>query len=256
MSRAFLWATSILILAFLLTPILIIVPMSFSAAEFLEFPPHGLSLHWYVKYFNSAAWLDATWVSIKVALGATALASVLGTLASFGLTRGNFRGKNLLSALMLAPLIIPGVVIAVALYLLLARVGLVGSTLGLILADTTIALPFVIINLTTSLKLFDRNLERAAASAGASPLRTFYHVTLPMIKPGFVAGALFAFMASFDELIIAIFLSGPATTTLPKRMWDSVLLETDPVIAAISTLLILGTVLVLVAVVLVRREPK
>ena len=253
MKRVVLWVMAVLVLGFLLAPILIIIPMSFSGAASLEFPPHSFSLHWYAKYFTTASWLDATWVSLKVALGTTALATVLGTLVSFGLVRGRFPGRNLLSSLMLAPLIIPGVVIAVALYLLLARVGLVGTTLGLILAHTTIALPLVVVNVSISLKTFDRNLERAALSAGAGPLRTFRYVTLPVIRPGFIAGALFAFMASFDELIIAIFLSGPDTTTLPKRMWDSVLLETDPVISAISTLLILVTIVILAMTTIVRR---
>ncbi|MEP6609033.1 MAG: ABC transporter permease [Burkholderiaceae bacterium] len=254
MNRLSLWAFSILVLVFLLAPILIVILMSFSASASLEFPPRGLSLQWYAKYFSSAAWLGATWVSFKVALGTTALATVLGTLASFGLVRGNFPGKPLLYALVLSPLVIPGVVVAVALYLLFGRLGLVGSPFGLVLAHTTIALPFVIVNVSISLKTFDRNIERAAMSAGADPLRTFRYVTLPLIRPGFVAGALFAFMASFDELIIAIFLAGRNATTLPKRMWDSVLLETDPVIAAISTLLIVGTLIFLALATGVRQR--
>lgn len=255
MNRALLWAVSAVVLVFLLAPIVIIIPMSFGSSASLEFPPRGLSLQWYDKYFSSASWLSASWVSLKVALGATALATVLGTLMSFALVRGRFPGRTALSALTLAPLIVPGVVIAVALYLLLARVGLSGTTPGLILAHTTIALPFVVVNVSISLRSFDENLERAAASAGATPFQVFRHVTLPVIRPGFIAGALFAFMASFDEVIIAIFLSGRNATTLPKRMWDSVLLETDPVIAAISTMLIVGTIAVLTASAAVRRTP-
>lgn len=255
MSRLLLWGISGLVLVFLLAPILIIIPMSFGAGPSLEFPPRGLSVQWYTKYFSSEAWLGATWVSIKVAIGATLLATALGTPAAFAIVRGKFRGLQLLAGMAMAPLIIPGVVVAVALYLLLARAGLAGTVLGLVLAHTTIALPFVIVNVSISLRGFDENLERAAASAGANPLQVFRLVTLPGIRAGFVAGALFAFMASFDEVIIAIFLSGKSATTLPKRMWDSVLLETDPVIAAISTLLIAATLLTLGAIAVVRRRP-
>jgi len=254
MSRALLWIVSGLVLAFLLAPIVIVIPMSFGAGASLEFPPRGFSLQWYAKYFSSASWLSASWTSVKVAVGTSVLATLLGTLASFALVRGRFPGRTLLSVLTLAPLIVPGVVIAVALYLLLARVGLAGTTLGLILAHTTIALPFVVVNVSVSLRTFDENLERAAVSAGARPSQVFRHITLPIIWPGFVAGGLFAFMASFDEVIIAIFLSGRNATTLPKRMWDSVLLETDPVIAAISTMLIVGTVVILAGIAAVRRH--
>jgi putative spermidine/putrescine transport system permease protein len=241
-----LYGASGLVLLFLVVPILIIIPMSFGSALSLEFPPRSLSLQWYFKYFTSPAWLRATGISFEVALGTTVLATVLGTLAAFGLVRGRFAGRNVLYALILSPLIIPGIVIAVAVYLVFVRVGLVGSPLGLVLAHTVLALPLVVVNVSATLKGFDESIERAAMSLGASPIRAFWHVTFPSIRPGIIAGAMFAFMTSFDEVIIAIFLSGRTATTLPKRMWDSVLLETDPTIAAISTMLILLTMLVLV----------
>ena len=253
-NRIALWIVSVLVLGFLLLPILIIIPMSFGSALSLEFPPRSLSFQWYQKYFTSHAWLQATVVSFQVALATMALATVMGTLASFGLVRGRFPGRDTLYALMLSPLVIPGIVIAVAVYLVFARAQLIGSPIALILAHTILALPLVIVNVSASLKGFDENLERAAMTLGAGPLRTFFYVTLPLIRPGFVAGALFGFMASFDEVIIAIFLSGPKTTTLPKRMWDSVLLETDPTISAISTLLIAATIIGLVLPMVMRRR--
>ena len=234
------------VLVFLIVPILIIIPMSFGSALSLEFPPRSLSLQWYVKYFTTPAWLRATGTSFQVALGTMILATALGTLAAFGLVRRRFVGRDLLLALILSPLIIPGIVIAVAIYLVFARVHLVGSPLGLVLAHTVLALPLVVVNVAATLQGFDESVERAAMSLGAGPIRTFRYVTFPLIRPGIVAGALFAFMASFDEVIVAIFLSGRTATTLPKRMWDSVLLETDPTIAAISTMLIILAMLVLV----------
>jgi len=240
----YVWSAAVVV--FLIVPILIIIPMSFGSALSLEFPPRSLSLQWYVKYFTTPAWLRATATSFEVAVGTTFLATSLGTPAAFGLLRGRFRGRDLLLALILSPLIIPGIVVAVAIYLVFARVHLVGSPLGLVLAHTVLALPLVVINVTATLKGFDASVERAAMSLGAGPIRTFRHITFPLIRPGIIAGALFAFMASFDEVIVAIFLSGRTATTLPKRMWDSVLLETDPTIAAISTMLIILAMAVLV----------
>jgi putative spermidine/putrescine transport system permease protein len=255
-SSVFLYGAAGLVLFFLLIPILIIIPMSFGSALSLEFPPRSLSLQWYQKYFTSPAWLGATWTSFQVAIGTTVLATPLGTLAAFGLVRGHFRGKDLVYSLVISPIIVPGVVIAVAVYIAFARLGLVGTPLAMILAHTVLAIPLVVVNVSATLKGFDETLERAAMSLGAGPLTTFLRVTFPIIRPGVIAGALFAFMTSFDEVIVAIFLAGRTATTLPKRMWDSVLLETDPTISAISTLLIGLTLLVLVAsAVLRRRDP-
>lgn len=253
-SRPFLWAHTVLVLGFLLIPLVIIIPMSFGSALSLEFPPRSFSLQWYVKYFSSPAWVNATVVSFQVATATTILATVLGTLAAFGLVRGRFAGREALYTFMLSPLIIPAIIVAVASYLLFAKVHLVGTKTAIVLAHTVIALPLVIVNVAASLKGFDENIERAAMSAGADRLQTFRYVTLPIIRPGFVAGAIFAFIASFDEVVIAVFLSGPHSTTLPKRMWDSVLLETDPTISAISTLLIVATVAALACAALLRRE--
>lgn len=252
--RALLWTEVAVVLGFLLIPLAIIIPMSFGSALSLEFPPRSLSLQWYLKYFTSTAWLQATAVSFQVATATTVLATALGTLAAFGLVRGRFPGREALYTFMLSPLIIPGIIVAVASYLLFAKARLAGSTIAIVLAHTVIALPLVIVNIAASLKEFDENVERAAMSAGANRLQTFYYVTLPIIRPGFIAGAIFAFIASFDEVVIAIFLSGPRSTTLPKRMWDSVLLETDPTISAISTLLIVATVIALVAATASRRK--
>lgn len=253
-SHPVLWTHAALVLGFLLIPLAIIVPMSFGSALSLEFPPRSLSLQWYIKYFTSPAWLQATAVSFQVAAATTILATVLGTLAAFGLVRGRFVGREPLYTFMLSPLIIPGIIVAVASYLLFAKAQLVGSKTAIVLAHTVIALPLVIVNVAASLKGFDESVERAAMSAGANRLQTFRYVTLPIIRPGFIAGAIFAFIASFDEVVIAVFLSGPHSTTLPKRMWDSVLLETDPTISAISTLLIAATVIALCGAAFLRRR--
>lgn len=227
-----------LVLFFLVAPILIIIPMSFGSALSLEFPPRSLSLQWYEKYFTSPAWLGATWVSFQVAVGTTLLATLLGTLASFALVRGQFPGKQVVYSFVISPIIIPAIIIAIAVYIVFTRLGLSGTALGLMLGHTILATPLVVVTVSATLKGFDETLERAAMSLGAGPFTTFREVTLPLIRPGVVAGAIFAFVTSFDEVIIAIFLSGRSATTLPKRMWDSVLLETDPTISAVSTLLI------------------
>jgi putative spermidine/putrescine transport system permease protein len=241
--------------AFLAAPIAIVVPMSFSTAISFEFPPPGYSLGYYAKYFASEEWLAATVNSALVATGAMALTLLLVVPAAFGYVRYGFRGKWLLNLLIMSPLIVPHVVSALAYYGFLGRLRLTGTPLGLVVAHGVLAVPVAFLVISATLKGFDRNLERAAMSSGAGPLRTFFHVTLPVLRPGMLVGALFAFLSSFNEAVVAIFIAGRDATTLPKKMYESIRLEADPVIAVVSTLLVSTVVIgVLVAVVL-RRGP-
>ena len=243
-----------LVALFLLLPIAIVVPMSFSTAISFEFPPPGYSLGYYAKYFTSEEWLQPTLNSFVIALGATALTMLLVVPAAFGYVRYRFRGKAFVNLLMMAPLIVPHVVSALAYYAFLGRARLTGTHLGVIVAHGVLAVPVTFLVITATLKGFDRNLERAAMSAGAGPLRTFFHVTLPVLRPGMLVGALFAFLSSFNEAVGVIFIGGRDATTLPKKMYESIRLESDPVIAVVSTLLVSAVVLgVLVSVFLRRR---
>ena len=243
-----------LVALFLLLPIVIVVPMSFSTAISFEFPPPGYSLGYYAKYFTSEEWLEPTLNSVVIALGATVLTMLLVVPAAFGYVRYRFRGKAFVNLLMMAPLVVPHVVSALAYYGFLGRARLTGTHLGVIVAHGVLAVPVAFLVITATLKGFDRNLERAAMSSGAGPLRTFFHVTLPVLRPGMLVGALFAFLSSFNEAVVVIFIGGRQATTLPKKMYESIRLESDPVIAVVSTLLVSLVVFgVLVSVVLRRR---
>jgi spermidine/putrescine ABC transporter ATP-binding subunit len=222
---------------FLLLPVLALLPMSVSAARWLELPPRELSLRWYATFFTDRDWLEATFVSLRVAAGATALAVVLGTLAGVGLARGRFPGRAVVRTLVLSPLVVPLMVLAIALYYAFGRAGLVGTVGGLVLAHALLGVPYVVLNVEAALRAFDVRFERAARSLGASAWQAFRRVTLPLIRAGVLAGALFAFVASLDEVVVAMFLSGTSAITLPKLMWDSITQdELNPVVTAVATL--------------------
>lgn len=246
---------ALLVALFLLLPIAIVVPMSFSTAISFEFPPPGYSLGYYAKYFTSEEWLHPTLNSFVIAVGATALTMLLVVPAAFGYVRYRFRGKTFVNLLMMAPLIVPHVVSAVAYYGFLGRVRLTGTLLGVIVAHGVLAVPVAFLVITATLKGFDRNLERAAMSSGAGPLRTFFHVTLPVLRPGMVVGALFAFLSSFNEAVVVIFIGGREASTLPKKMYESIRLESDPVIAVVSTLLVSAVMLGVLLSTFMRRRP-
>jgi putative spermidine/putrescine transport system permease protein len=243
-----------LVAIFLVAPIVIVVPMSFSTAISFAFPPPGYWLGYYAKYLTSPDWLEPTLNSLIIALGTTAFTMVLVVPAAFGYVRYRFRGKALVNLLIMAPLIVPHVVSALAYYGFLGRARLTGTHLGVIIAHGVLAVPVAFLVICATLKGFDRNLERAAMSAGAGPFRTFWHVTLPVLRTGMLVGALFAFLSSFNEAVVALFISGRGAATLPKKMYESIRLESDPVIAVVSTLLVSAVALgVLISVVLRRR---
>jgi putative spermidine/putrescine transport system permease protein len=252
--NAALWVFTALVALFLVGPSLTVIVMSFNSAELLQFPPPGYSLRWYAHFFTRTEWVTAAWNSLIVAVLTTLIATVLGTMAALGLVRGRFPGRQLATAVFLTPLVVPVIVTAVAVYGFYARLRLVGTVWGLVMGHTVLALPFVIINVSAVLQGMDWRIEQAARSLGAGPFRAFALVTLPLIRPGILAGALFAFVASFDDLVIALFVSGTRAVTLPVRMWSGIQFELNPTVAAVSTMLILISILAFGGVELLRRR--
>jgi putative spermidine/putrescine transport system permease protein len=222
-----------LVLLFLILPVLVIIPLSFNSGSFLVYPLQGFSLRWYEDFFTSAEWMRSMKNSLIIAPAATVLAMVFGTLAAIGLTRGEFRGKALVMSLLISPMVVPVVIVGVASYL------------SLIVVHAVLGVRFVIITVSATLQGFNYNLVRAAASLGVSPLTAFRRVTLPLIAPGVISGALFAFATSFDEVVVTLFLAGPEQTTLPRQMFSGIRENLSPTIAAAATLLIGFSILLL-----------
>ena len=226
------------VLVFLVAPILIIVPLSFSSGSFFYYPLPGLSLRWYEDFFSSSFWLPSLKNSLIVGTSATVLATGLGTLAAMGIWRARFPAQALVLALLISPMVVPVIIVAVGVYFAFAPLGLTDTYLGLILAHTTLGVPFVVITVLATLSGFDRTLIRAAESLGASQITTFRRVTLPLILPGVASGAVFAFAASFDEVVVALLMAGPGQRTLPRQMFAGINDNISLTIAAAATMLI------------------
>jgi len=234
-----------LVLLFLALPIIVVVPMSFSSAESLRFPPPGLSLRWYEAFFGDPLWLEAALNSLIIGVSSSTLALGLGTLAAYGIVRGTFRGRNALETNFIAPMILPPVIIAVALYIFYARIGILGNYLALIAAHVVIAAPYVVLLMTLAIRSFDLRVEQVALTLGASRWQMMTRVLMPNLMPNAAAAWLFAFVISFDEVVVTLFVSGPHLT-VPKRMFNQLVLQINPTITAIATILI-GFSLVAVA---------
>lgn len=241
-------------MVFLIGPTFAIIPISFSSANFLSYPLPGFSLQWYYKILQPQPWMAALLNSLIIGAGATAVATVLGTVAALGLSRGHFPARSTILAVIISPMIVPVVISGVGMYFFFAKLGLVASFLGLVLAHAVLAVPFVVITVTATLKNFDMNLVRAAASLGASPFHAFRTVTLPLIAPGVVSGALFAFVFSFDEVVVALFISGPGQKTLPRQMFDGLRDNIDPSILAMSTLLVIISIILMSSGAVVQKR--
>ncbi|MFX0540877.1 ABC transporter permease [Roseovarius sp. S4756] len=243
--RLWLYAVCILVIVFLIAPTLLVVPMSFSDSRYLEFPPESWSLRWYHAYFDSPEWLQATSVSFQVAFLTMILATVTGTMASYGLHVTKARLGRYMTILLTLPMIIPLILLAVGIFLSFAPVGLNSTITGLVLAHTILAIPLVMITVTAGMQNFDFNQEMVARSMGASRPWAFLTVTLPQIRNSVLSGALLAFIISLDEVVIALLIAGGDKATLTRRMFLALRDEIDPTIAAISTLLITFSVLML-----------
>jgi putative spermidine/putrescine transport system permease protein len=253
-ARLLVGAAAVLVLLFLLSPMLAILPLSFSGSEILRLPPEGWSLRWYERLFTSDRWLLAARNSIVVAVATTLLATVLGTLAALGLHFGRMPGRGAILALLAMPVVTPSIVTAAALFLAYAAVGLAGTLAGLVLGHTIVSVPFVVLAVLASLRGFDPALLRAAASLGAPPAAAFRRVVLPLVAPGVAAGAVFAFATSFDEFILTLFLAGPGQFTLPRQIYAAVRDVWDPTICAAAVVLFLASMLLLLASEAARRR--
>ncbi|MDQ0475354.1 ABC transporter permease [Labrys wisconsinensis] len=239
---------------FLLLPIALIVALSFGSSQWLQFPPPAWTLKWYRQLLADPDWLAAFLTSLKIALTVTVLATGLGLMASFGLTRGRFPGREFLRALFLTPMVLPVVVLAVALYALFLRLHLNGSFAGFVIAHLVVALPFAIISICNALERFDKTIEDAAVLCGASPLEAKLRVTIPAIRLGLFGAAIFSFLASWDEVVIAIFMASPDLQTLPVRIFSTLRQDLSPVIAAVSALLVGFTMILMLAAAFLRRD--
>lgn len=243
-----------LVLGFLMLPIFAVVPASLSQSSFIVIPPPRLSTKWYGALLSDPGWLRSIVASFEVAAIATVASLVIGTLAALGLERLRPRIRAVLTAVLLAPLIVPVIMISIALYYGLRRAGLNGTLVGMAMGHTVLCLPFVVLNVGVSMARLDPALPRAAAGLGATPWQIFRTVILPAIMPGLAAGAAFAFITSFDEVVISIFLAGVETKTLPVKLWEQIRVEFTPVAAAGSTVILAITMLAFAAVQLTRRR--
>ncbi|TIW00545.1 MAG: ABC transporter permease, partial [Mesorhizobium sp.] len=237
-----------LILFFLILPTLIVIPISFGSAPYIEFPPSGLTLKWYGEFFSDPDWIAATLFSLRIAFFTTISATIIGTLAAVGLVRGDFPGKSLVFALALSPLIVPTIIVAIALYLSFAPLHLTGTFFGFLLAHTMLAVPYVVISVSAALQRFDPILEMAALNCGAGRGRAFFAIVLPQIMPGVIAGAVFAFVSSFDEATVAFFISGIDGKTITKKLFEDIDFNLTPVIAVVSTIIVTITILLMGAI--------
>ncbi|MDX1609097.1 MAG: ABC transporter permease [Halofilum sp. (in: g-proteobacteria)] len=250
-----------LIFFFLIMPIVVIVPLSFNAEpyftftrEMLTLDPDGFSLRWYQEFINSKEWIEGIKNTFIIAIASTFLATSLGTIAALGLSRPYIPGRNILMAMLISPMVVPLIISAAGMYFFYSDIGLAQTYPGIILAHTALGTPFVIITVTATLVGFDQSLVRAAAVSGADPTTTFFKVIMPLIAPGVISGALFAFITSVDEIVIVYFIAGPEQKTVPLKMFSGIREEISPTILAVASILVGISVLLLVSLELIRRR--
>lgn len=249
---AVVYGFAILVLLFLVLPVLIVIPMSFSETSYLTFPPQGFTWRWYTEIFTQTAWTRPGLLSIQIAALTAIVSTLIGTLTAFAIVRGNFPGKTTVRLLIISPIIAPNIVVAIAIFFAFVQLRLIGTTLGFILAHSILCIPFVLLTVTAALERFDPDLELAAMNLGASRLVAFWRVTLPIIMPGVAGGAVFSFLTSFDEPVVSYFISSVRQSTLPRVIFQNIESSVTPAVAAISTILIF-LLTVLVALVLFKR---
>lgn len=253
LGRLFVVAFAFAVLLFLVLPLLVVFPLSLSKDPFFTFPIREYSGRWYLDFFQNSRWTSSVWNSVIAASASTALATFLGTLAALGINRPTFPYRKLAMALIIAPMIIPVVIVAVGAYMFFGYLGLTGTRLGLILAHAALALPFVVITVLSALSTYDNNLTRAASSLGAGPTEAFFRVTYPLILPGIISGALLAFAISFDEVIVALFLTSADQRTLPVQMFSGIRDQINPTIMAAASLLTLMSITLFALVGFLKR---
>lgn len=236
-----------IVAVWLLAPLVVVVVISFSSAPFLQFPPPGFSLRWYVQLFSTPAWTNSLLVSVQIMVPAALFATLLGTAASYALVRGRVPGARLVMACLMLPIVVPGMITAAALFGVYRGLGLNGTLTGLIIGHTVLCLPYVVATVTSALRVQDARLEEAAATLGAPPWSTFRHVTLPLVLPAVLSSLLVAMILTFDELIVSLFVSSARVRPVAVQMWSNLLGDFDPTIAAIASVCFLLALLVLLA---------
>lgn len=246
-ARLWLYAIGAAVLVFLVLPTLIVIPMSFSASQFLEFPPHHLSLRWYESYVASPAWMQATATSLKVAALTAVVATALGTAAAYGLFVSGLRWARVVLMLLLTPIMVPVILVAIGVFYVYVKLGLLNTLAGLVLADSMLAIPLVLLVVTSALRSYDMSQEMVARSLGASRPKAFLLVTLPQIRFAVMTAAILSFLTGFDEVVIALFVSGGTNATLTRNMFNALRDQIDPTIAAISTVMIAVSSILLLA---------
>lgn len=245
LGKTALFALTALIIIFLIIPSFIVVPISFGNSALLRFPPQELTLRWYQKYWDLPGWVGATINSFVVGTLTAVFSTLIGSLTAYGLVRGNLVGKRFLEALFVLPIIIPALVTAISLFSVMTYLRITGTLVGFVVGHTVIALPFAITIMSNALQGIDPVLEQAARSLGASRLTAIRRVTLPVALPAVLSSMLFGFLISFDELLISLFISTPTLSTLPKKLWEAIRYDIEPTLAAVSTLLVGFSLLVL-----------
>ncbi len=252
-----------LIFFFLIAPILVIIPLSFNVQpyftytrEMLTLDPAGYSLRWYEEFFASTQWMTSIRNSVVIGILATVVATVLGTIAALGLSRKEMPFRGLIMGILISPMIVPLIISAAGMFFFYSSIGLASTFPGVILAHAALGIPFVIITVTATLVGFDHSLTRAAASLGADPVATFRRVTLPLIMPGVISGALFAFITSFDEVVIVLFVAGVEQRTIPREMWSGIREQISPTILAVATILVMISIALLTTIELLRRRSE
>lgn len=255
-ARLCLYAVAVLVMVFLVVPTLIVIPMSFSASQYLEFPPREWSLRWYLAYFSSTSWMHATATSLKAAALTTLIATPLGTMAAYGLHTSRWRYASAMTMLLVTPMVVPVILIGIGVFYAYVKLKMVNTLIGLALAHSMLAIPVVMMVVASALKSFDMNQEMVARSLGASRARAFWMVTLPQIRFSVVTAGVLAFLTSFDEVIVSLFVSGGDHSTLTRNMFNSLRDQVDPTIAAISTLIVAVTSLLLVFTQFVGKKER
>ena len=252
-----------LIFFFLIAPIVIMVPLSFNAqpyftftTEMLTLNPEGFSLRWYEQLFSSPQWMRSIRNSLFIGVFSTLIATTLGTLAALGLSRSEMPYKGLIMGLLISPMIVPLIISAAGMFFFYSSVNLAQTFPGVILAHAALGTPFVVITVTATLVGFDKSLTKASASLGADPIRTFRKVQMPLILPGVISGALFAFITSFDEIVIVLFLAGVEQRTIPREMWSGIREQISPTILAVASLLVAISIALLTTLELLRRRSE
>lgn len=251
------------ILFFLIAPILIIIPLSFNAEDFFTFTPEmlsldpaGYSLKHYEDFFGSSDWQNALKNSFMIAPAATLISTALGTLAAIGLSQSHVPFRRSIMAILISPMIVPLIISAAGMFFFYSRIGLQGEYLGIVLAHAALGTPFVIITVTATLVGFDNSLTRAAANMGADPIKTFFKVQMPLIIPGVISGALFAFITSFDEVVVVLFMGSAAQKTLPWQMFTGLREQISPTILAVATIMVAISIVLLTVLELLRRRSE